>query len=119
MGQGSQRIKLSLTKPLQRLLDQRDQQERLQQRVAELEQRLDRLEHRGMSVHPAPSTASTTNDAGIFFTDADEPPAMNDRQRTSYEAWHQHFTHHPDEIEPGRTAHEMAALRAATQSPIK
>ena len=124
MGRTTQRIKISLTKPLKALLNQRAHHDRLEQRVAQLEKRLEQLERNQIGTDPV---ASMDHDAinhdaidpGIFWTDADEPPALNQQQRSSYEAWQTHYSLHPDEIEPGRTAHEMAALQAATRKPIK
>ena len=134
MGRTTQRIKISLTKPLKALLNQRARHDRLEQRVEQLEKRLEQLERKQIGTDPV---ASMDHDAidhdaidhngidhdgidpGIFWTDADEPPALNPQQRSSYEAWQTHYSLHPDEIEPGRTAHEMAALQAATQKPIE
>ena len=124
MGRTTQRIKISLTKPLKALLNQRAHHDRLEQRVAQLEKRLEQLERNQIGTDPV---ASMDHDAigyegidpGIFWTDADEPPALNQQQRSSYEAWQTHYSLHPDEIEPGRTAHEMAALQAATRKPIE
>ena len=124
MGRTTQRIKISLTKPLKALLNQRARHDRLEQRVEQLEKRLEQLERKQIGTDPV---ASMDHDAidhdgidpGIFWTDADEPPALNPQQRSSYEAWQTHYSLHPDEIEPGRTAHEMAALQAATRKPIE
>ena len=124
MGRTTQRIKISLTKSLKALLNQRARHDRLEQRVEQLEKRLEQLERKQIGTDPV---ASMDHDAidddgidpGIFWTDADEPPALNPQQRSSYEAWQTHYSLHPDEIEPGRTAHEMAALQAATRKPIE
>jgi hypothetical protein len=35
-------------------------------------------------------------------------------RQQAYQEWLQHFVAHPDEIESGRDAHEMAALKAVT-----
>ena len=35
-------------------------------------------------------------------------------RKQAYQQWLRHFEAHPDEIESGRDAHEMAALKAAT-----
>lgn len=119
MGRTTQRIKISLTKPLKALLNQRAHHDRLEQRVAQLEKRLEQLERNQIGTDPVASMDHDAIDPGIFWTDADEPPALNQQQRSSYEAWQTHYSLHPDEIEPGRTAHEMAALQAATQKPIE
>ena len=115
MKRGKQRIKISLDKPLRALLDQLAGQKELEQRLHEVETRVKRLEQRGRATNQ--TGAIDTLDAGIFFTDADDPPALSDQQQASYEAWHDHFNLHPEEIEPGRTVHEMAALRASTPLP--
>ena len=124
MGRTTQRIKISLTKPLKALLNQRARHDRLEQRVEQLEKRLEQLERNQIGTLPVASKDHDGIDydgidPGIFWTDADEPPALNQQQRSSYEAWQTHYSLHPDEIEPGRTAHEMAALQAATQKPIE
>ena len=119
MGRTTQRIKISLTKPLKSLLHQRANQDRLEKRMEELERRLEQLERDHTTTTPAASMDPEAIDPGIFWTDADEPPALKQQQRSSYEAWQAHYNLHPDEIEPGRTAHEMAALQAATQKPIR
>ena len=119
MGRTTQRIKISLTKPLKALLNQQARHDRLEQRVEQLEKRLKQLERKQIGTDPVASMDHDGIDPGIFWTDADEPPALNPQQRSSYEAWQTHYSLHPDEIEPGRTAHEMAALQAATRKPIK
>lgn len=129
MGRTTQRIKISLTKPLKALLNQRARHDRLEQRVEQLEKRLEQLERNQIGTDPVASKDHDGIDhngidcdgidPGIFWTDADEPPTLNQQQRSSYEAWQTHYSLHPDEIEPGRTAHEMAALQAATQKPIE
>ena len=119
MGRTTQRIKISLTKPLKALLNQRAHHDRLEQRVAQLEKRLEQLERNQIGTDPVATMDHDAIDPGIFWTDADEPPALNQQQRSSYEAWQTHYSLHPDEIEPGRTAHEMAALQAATRKPIE
>ena len=119
MGRTTQRIKISLTKPLKALLNQRARHDRLEQRVEQLEKRLEQLERKQIGTDPVASMDHDAIDPGIFWTDADEPPALNQQQRSSYEAWQTHYSLHPDEIEPGRTAHEMAALQAATRKPIE
>lgn len=119
MGRTTQRIKISLTKPLKALLNQRARHDRLEQRVEQLEKRLEQLERHQIGTDPVASMDHDAIDPGIFWTDADEPPDLNPQQRSSYEAWQTHYSLHPDEIEPGRTAHEMAALQAATRKPIE
>ena len=117
MKRGKQRIKISLDKPLRALLAQMAGQKELEQRLDDVETRLKHLERRGLASAANQTGAIDTLDAGIFFTDADDPPALSDQQQARYEAWHDHFNLHPEEIEPGRTVHEMAALRASTPLP--
>ena len=117
MKRGKQRMKISLAKPLQNLLQQLAEQEGgLERRLLELETRLKRLEQSRLMATANETSGNDSLDAGIFFTDADDPPTLSHQQQASYTAWHDHFNLHPEEIEPGRTAHEMAALRAATQT---
>ena len=116
MKRGKQRIKITLAKPLQNLLEQLADQSALEQKLREMETRLKRLERSRFTATANEIAAHDSIDAGIFFTDADGPPTLSDHQQASYTAWHDHFNLHPEEIEPGRTAHEMAALRAATQT---
>ncbi len=117
MKRGKQRIKISLAKPLQDLLEQLVDQGGLEQKLHEMEARLKRLERSRLTANANDTAQNDGLDAGIFFTDADDPPALSHQQQASYAAWSEHFTLHPEEIEPGRTIHEMAALRAATQTP--
>lgn len=120
MGHRKQQVELGLSKPLRKLLRRwlEPYQSSLEQRLAAVEQRLEQLEQQSPST-PQRSDRSTDQDTGIFFTDADdELPALGRRQQDSYQAWKQHYELHPEDVEPGRTVHEMAALRATTQSPI-
>lgn len=44
----------------------------------------------------------------------DTPISATEVRQQAYQQWLQHFETHPDEIESGRDAHEMAALKAVT-----
>ena len=44
----------------------------------------------------------------------DTPISATEARKQAYQQWLQHFEAHPDEIESGRDAHEMAALKAVT-----
>lgn len=44
----------------------------------------------------------------------DTPISATEARQQAYQQWLQHFEAHPDEIESGRDAHEMAALKAVT-----
>ena len=44
----------------------------------------------------------------------DTPISATEVRQQAYQQWLQHFEAHPDEIESGRDAHEMAALKAVT-----
>ena len=46
----------------------------------------------------------------------DTPISATEARQQAYQQWLQHFEAHPDEIESGRDAHEMAALKAVTAS---
>ena len=46
----------------------------------------------------------------------DSPVCATEIRQQAYQEWLQHFEAHPDEIENGRDAHEMAALKAVTAS---
>lgn len=80
-------------------------------RLSQLEARVDAL-----SGEP-PSKPSTEEDldrelhdqADLFLMDAEQ----QDRRTQAYQHWLDHFTLHPEELEPGRSAHEMAALKAS------
>lgn len=122
MGHRKQQVELVLSKPLKKLLRQwlEPRQSRLDKRLEALEQRLERLERQRSSPQSG-SDDSATLDVGIFLTDADaddERPGLSRNQQDSYQAWERHYNLHPEDLEPGRTVHEMAALKAATQSPI-
>ena len=72
--------------------------------------------------HPERIDDSATLDVGIFNRCRCRCRRRTARpcrsQQDSYQAWERHYNLHPEELEPGRTVHEMAALKAATQSPI-
>ena len=114
----TQKLKISLSERLQKLLERLADQNDLARRLQDLEQRLEHLERRPSAANGAAGDLNTEIETGLFFTDADDPPGLSDQQQARYEAWHSHFLQHPEEIEAGRTLHEMAALRASTQSPM-
>ena len=114
----TQRLKISLSKPLQNLLERLADQSDLSRRLQGLEKRLEQLERRPSAVNEAAAGLNGESATALFFTDADEPPSLSDLQQARYEAWQSHFLQHPEQVEAGRTVHEMAALRAATQSPM-
>ena len=77
-------------------------------RLSQLEARVDAL---------SGATPSTEEDldreihdqADLFLMDAEQ----QDRRTQAYQHWLDHFNLHPEELEPGRSAHEMAALKAS------
>jgi len=44
----------------------------------------------------------------------DTSVSATEARQHAYQRWLEHFEAHPDEIETGRDAHEMAALKAVT-----
>ena len=114
----------ALSKRLKRTLRALARQEAMRERLDALERRVEQLERQNrlqaaISTPKEPiSSAHPTIDPGIFFSDADEIPPAAKAQQDLYEAWRSHFERNPGEIEADKTAHEMAALKAATRSPI-
>ena len=47
--------------------------------------------------------------AELFLTDTEQQT----RRNLAYQSWLNHFNNHPEVLEPGRTAHEIAALKAS------
>ena len=83
----------------------------LEERVTELERRLN-IQSRALDrdhVH-------ARDDVGVFFTHADESEVMADQydKDRAYRHWLRHYKENPAQLEPGRSAHEMAALKAST-----
>ena len=81
-------MKLKLTKPLRRALKKRAKQTGTSRAEVVLEALRHHLE--------------------------DTPVSATEVRQQAYQEWLQHFVAHPDEIESGRDAHEMAALKAVT-----
>ena len=114
----------ALSKRLKRTLRALARQEAMRERLDALERRVEQLERQdrlqaAISTPKEPiSSAHPTIDPGIFFSDADDIPPAAKAQQDLYEAWRSHFKRNPNEIEAGKTVHEMAALKAATRSPI-
>ena len=114
----------ALSKRLKRTLRALTRQEAMRERLDALERRVEQLERqdRLQAAISTPkeliSSAHPTIDPGIFFSDADDIPPASKAQQDLYQAWRSHFERNPVEIEAGKTAHEMAALKAATRSPI-
>ena len=118
------RLPAALSKRLKRTLRALARQETMRERLDALERRVEQLERQdrlqaAISTPKEPiSSAHPTIDPGIFFSDADDIPPAAKAQQDLYEAWRSHFERNPGEIEADKTAHEMAALKAATRSPI-
>ena len=118
------RIPAALSKRLKRTLRALARQEDIRDRLDALERRVEQLERQDRL--PTAINAPTepigsghhAMDPGIFFNDADDIPPATKAQQDLYEAWRSHFERNPGKIEAGKTAHEMAALKAATRSPI-
>ena len=118
------RLPAALSKRLKRTLRALARQEKMRDRLEALERRVEQLERQdrlqaAISTPAEPiGSAHPTIDPGIFFSDADDIPTASKAQQDLYEAWRSHFEQNPGEIEADKTAHEMAALKAATRSPI-
>jgi len=84
-------------------------------RIETIAARLSQLEARVDALSGAPPSTEEDLDreihdqADLFLMDAEE----QDRRSQAYQHWLNHFTLHPEELEPGRSAHEMAALKAS------
>jgi hypothetical protein len=98
-------IKLKPSKSLRRALNGTNQKGDLLKRLSAIEQRLSKVES------ALAASQGVQEDVGIFFTDADH--SVQQSQQEAYRSWLAHFENQPDSIEPGRTAHEMAALAAS------
>ena len=98
-------IKLKLSKSLQLALKSEKPEGDLLQRLSSIEQRLSKVE-RALEANPG-----VREDIEMFFTDADHSASQT--QEELYRSWLSHYESEPDAIEPGRTAHEMAALAAS------
>ena len=100
-------IKLKLSKSLRLALNSTNHEEDLLKRLSSIEQRLNKLE-RAQATSPV-----VREDVEMFFTDADQSAEQS--QHEAYLSWLAHFESQPDAIEPGRTAHEMAAIAASKE----
>jgi len=98
-------IKLKLSKSLRRVLDSTNHEGDLLKRLSSIEQRLSKVES------ALAASQGVQEGVGIFITDADH--SVQQSQQEAYRSWLAHFENQPDSIEPGRTAHEMAALAAS------
>ena len=118
------RLPAALSKRLKRTLRALARQDTMRERLDALERRVEQPERQdrlqaAISTPTEPiGSAHPAIDPGIFFSDADDIPPASKAQHDLYEAWRSHFERNPGEIEAGKTAHEMAALKAATRSPI-
>ena len=101
-------IKLKLSKSLRLVLNSMNQEDDLLKRLSSIEQRLSNVER------AQAKTPGVRNDAEISFTDADQSAQQS--RHDAYRRWLAHFENKPEAIEPGRTAHEMAALAASKGS---
>ena len=97
-------IKLKLSKSLQLALISEEPEGDLLQRLSSIERRLSKVE-RALEANPG-----VREDIEIFFTD---DHSASQTQEELYRSWLSHYESEPDAIEPGRTAHEMAALAAS------
>ena len=98
-------IKVKLSKSLQLALKSEKAEGVLFQRLSLIEQRLSKVE-RALEANPG-----VREDIEMFITDADHSASQS--QQELYRSWLSHYESEPDAIEPGRTAHEMAALAAS------
>ena len=98
-------IKLKLSKSLQLALKSEDPDGNVLERLSGIEQRLSKVEA-ALATSPA-----VREEIGLFFTDTDHSSPQT--QQELYRSWLTHYENEPDAIEPGRTAHEMAALAAS------
>ena len=98
-------IKLKLSKSLRLALNSTNHEDDLLKRLSSIEQRLSKLE-RAHAISPG-----VREDVEMFFTHADQSAQQS--QHEAYRSWLAHFENQPDAIEPGRTAHEMAAIAAS------
>ena len=98
-------IKLKLSKSLQFALKCENVEGGLLQRLTSIEQRLSRVER------ALEANTGVCEDIELFFTDADHSASQS--QQELYRSWLSHYENEPAAIEPGRTAHEMAALAAS------
>ena len=103
-------IKLKPSKSLRRVLNGTNQEGDLLKRLSTIEQRLSKVE-----VELALATGQSAQEGvEAFYMDANYSAQAS--QLDAYRSWLAHFEKKPDAVEPGRTAHEMAALAASKAS---
>lgn len=87
-------------------------------RLESIEARLNRLEERVEVLNTVPASdrealrgfeQERQEQTGLFLTDEEQVS----RRDQAYRTWLDYFNSHPDSLEPGRSAHEMAALKAS------
>ena len=85
----------------------------LQDKTVTLEQRLVAIERR-LSLDVVTNTSAES--LGPFLGDFDQLDAVLPQKRRdmAYRQWLRHYEDHPEQCEPDRSAHEMAALKAST-----
>ena len=101
-------IKLKPSKSLRHVLNSTNQEVDLLKRLSTIEQRLSKIES------ALATRQSAQGDVEAFYMDADHSAQAS--QLDAYRSWLAHFEKEPDAVEPGRTAHEMAALAASKAS---
>ena len=101
-------IKLKPSKSLRRVLNGMNQEVDLHKRLSNIEQRLRKVES------ALAKRQGAHGDVEAFYMNADH--AAQASQLDAYRSWLAHFEKEPDAVEPGRTAHEMAALAASKAS---
>ena len=103
-------IKLKPSKSLRRVLNGTNQEG-----DGDLLKRLSTIEQRLSKVELALATGQGAQ-GGVeaFYKDANYSAQAS--QLDAYRSWLAHFEKEPDAVEPGRTAHEMAALAASKAS---
>ena len=82
---------------------------------ADLLKRLLTIEQRLSKIELALATGQGAQ-GGVEACYVDENYSAQASQLDAYRSWLSHFEKKPDAVEPGRTAHEMAALAASKAS---
>ena len=101
-------VKLKPSKSLRRVLNGTNQEGDLLKRLSAIEQRLSKVELALATGQGAQGGVEA------FYMDADHSAQAS--QMDAYRSWLAHFEKEPADVEPGRTAHEMAALAASKTS---
>ena len=129
-------LKLQLPKPLVRQLNryakkhgisleaaaiaaiERNATSKQDQRINVISDRLTQIEQcLSTLINDQPGTTSAQTaisneceaQAELFLTDDEQQT----RRNLAYQIWLEHFKNHPEDLETGRSAHEMAALKAS------